>query len=168
MLLNKASFSRTISVAALTFLAAVAQAQPTQVRDIPPRPVAENEDELNRFTAANTVQATVNDINIPGKLIDAAISAGANRVDSLRFSVKDDLPLRKEALRLASIQARQRADSIALGLGVRLGAVLDAQEGYSVVPVASIDSAVAATVTPIVPGSVDVRATVTLDIEITQ
>ena len=37
-------------------------------------------------------------------------------MDSLRFLVKDDQPLKREALRLASIQARQHADSIALGL----------------------------------------------------
>jgi uncharacterized protein YggE len=121
------------------------------------------------FTASNTVQATVNDISIPGKLIDAAIAAGANRVDSLRFSIKDDLPLRREALRLASIQARQRADSIALGLGVRLGSVLDAQEGYSTVtPLDVRGPGLAAATTPVEAGSVDVHATITLDIEITQ
>lgn len=123
------------------------------------------------FTAANTVQATVDDITVPGRLIDAAISAGANRVDSLQFSIKDDLPLRREALRLAAIQARQRADAMALGIGVRLGSVLDLQEGYSATPVRSpVDVALpaAGTTTPIQAGTIDVRATVTLDMEITQ
>lgn len=124
------------------------------------------------FTASNTVEATVNDINLPGRLIDSAIQAGANRVDSLRFLVKDDQPLRREALRLASIQARQHADSIALGLGVRLGAVLAAQEGYAVpVQTFAIDGrapVAASATTPVESGTVDVRATVTLDIEISQ
>jgi uncharacterized protein YggE len=124
---------------------------------------------ITGFTASNTVLATVDDINIPGKLIDAAISAGANRVDSLQFSIKDDLPLRREALRLAAQQARQRADAIALGAGVRLGNVLDVQEGYFATPVRSIgDSLAPTTTTPIVAGTIDVRATVTLDIEIVQ
>lgn len=123
------------------------------------------------FTASNTVEATANDITIPGKLIDAAIAAGANRVDGLRFQIKDDQPLRRDALRLASIQARQRADAIALGLGVRLGSVIMAQEGYSVVTplVATGDLRTAAAApTPVEPGNVDVRANITLDIEIVQ
>ena len=123
------------------------------------------------FTASNTVEAVVNDISLPGKLIDAAIQAGANRVDSLRFLVKDDQPLRREALRLASVQARQHADAIALGLGLRVGSVLSAEEGYATpVPIyaGGMAGTAAATTTPVEAGTVDVHATVTLDIEITQ
>ena len=60
---------------------------------------------LTGFTANNAVEATVSDLNLPGKIIDTAIQAGANRVDSLRFSVKDDQPLRAQAIRSASLQA---------------------------------------------------------------
>ncbi|MEO8129204.1 MAG: SIMPL domain-containing protein, partial [Bryobacteraceae bacterium] len=92
---------------------------------------------LTGFTANNTVEATVGDLTLAGKIIDTAIQAGANRVDSLRFSLKDDQPLRIQALRSASLQARAHADAIALGLGVRLGSVLAAAENYStgIVPV---------------------------------
>jgi hypothetical protein len=127
---------------------------------------------LTGFTANNTVEATVGDLSLPGKIIDTAIQAGANRVDGLRFSMKDDQPLRGQALRAAGLQARSHADAIALGLGVRLGAVLAAAEGYTVGTLAGDTSrsgiAAAAPPTPVQPGNVEVSATVTLEIEIAQ
>ena len=126
---------------------------------------------LTGFTANNTVEATVGDLNLAGKIIDTAIQAGANRVDGLRFSIKDDQPLRIQALRSASLQARSHADAIALGLGVRLGAVIAAAEGYSS-GIVSADrvslTAGAAAPTPVQPGSIDVTAAVTLELEISQ
>ena len=126
---------------------------------------------LTGFTANNTVEATVSDLNLPGKIIDTAIQAGANRVDGLRFSIKDDQPLRGQALRSATLQARAHAEAIALGLGVRLGAVIGAAEGYSVGIVTANRIALtagASAPTPVQPGNIDVTATVTLEIEITQ
>ena len=126
---------------------------------------------LTGFTANNTVEATVSDLNLPGKIIDTAIQAGANRVDGLRFSIKDDQALRGQALRSAALQARSHAEAIALGLGVRLGAVIGAAEGYSagIVPASRIAlTAGASVLTPVQPGNIDVTATVTLEIEITQ
>ena len=126
---------------------------------------------LTGFNANNTVEATVGDLTLPGKIIDTAIQAGANRVDGLRFSLTDDQPLRSLALRSASLQARSHAEAIALGLGVRLGAVIAAAEGYSasIVPMGRIALASSASSpTPVQPGNIDVTATVTLEIEIAQ
>jgi uncharacterized protein YggE len=127
---------------------------------------------LTGFTANNTIEATVGDLSLPGKVIDAAIQAGANRIDGLRFSMKDDQPLRGQALRAAGLLARSHADAIALGLGVRLGAVLAAAEGYSVGILAGDTSSSlipsAAPPTPVQPGNVEVSARVTLEIEIAQ
>ncbi len=126
---------------------------------------------LTGFTANNTVEVTVGDLSLPGKIIDTAIQAGANRVDSLRFSINDDQPLRIQALRSAALQARAHADAIALGLGVHLGAVIAAAEGYAA-GIVTADrvglTAGAAAPTPVQPGNIDVFATITLEIEITQ
>ena len=126
---------------------------------------------LTGFTANNTVEIMISDLSLPGKIIDTAIQAGANRVDSLRFSISDDQPLRAQALRAAALQARAHADAIALGLGVRLGAVIAAAEGYSTGIVTNDRVALmagAAAPTPVQPGNIDVTATLTLEIEITQ
>jgi uncharacterized protein YggE len=127
--------------------------------------------QLVGFSANNIVEAAVTDLALIGRVIDAAIQAGANRVESLRMGLKDEDPTRAQALRLAGQRARAKAEAIAGGAGVRLGAVVSAEEGYQVRPVSPTDRggiAAAATTTPVEPGNLDVRATVTLEFEIAQ
>jgi uncharacterized protein YggE len=126
--------------------------------------------QITGFSASNTIQAVANDTNLAGKIVDAAIAAGATRVDGVGLFLRDDDATRAQALRVASQRARTKADAIALGLGIRLGAVLMAQEGVTspILPLNRIDTGATATTTPtpIEAGTLDVRATVTLDIEI--
>lgn len=128
--------------------------------------------QITGFTAVNTIQAVATDINLAGRIIDAAIAAGASRIDNVALFLRDDDASRAQALRLAAQRARTKADSIALGLGVRLGAVLMVQEGVSSPmppqPFGRVDAGAAAVTppTPIEAGTLEVRATVTLDIEI--
>ncbi|MBI4875736.1 MAG: SIMPL domain-containing protein [Acidobacteria bacterium] len=124
---------------------------------------------ITGYQVNNTVEVTTSDLSLGGKLIDAGIQAGATNVQSLRFSLKDSEPVRLEALRLATLQARRRAEAIATGLSARLGHVLSAEEGGSSVAVPIDTRALAAagsTPTPIETGMVDLTATVTLEIEL--
>lgn len=125
---------------------------------------------LTGFIASNTLEVTVRDLTLPGKIIDTAIQAGANRVDSLRFSLKDDLPLRTQALGAAAQQSRNRAAAIAMGLGVHLGNVISVEENASpqIVPLTMSAAVAGGAPTPVQPGNVEIRATVTLDIELVQ
>jgi uncharacterized protein YggE len=122
---------------------------------------------LTGFTVSNTLEATTSDLGSIGPIIDAATQAGANSVQGLRFGVKNDEPVRAQALSAASREARAHAEAIASGLSMRLGAVVSAQEGVQTVfPVQT--TAGAAMSTPIVPGLVQVSASVTADFELLQ
>ena len=126
---------------------------------------------LNSYSASNTLDVTSSDIAGIGKVIDAATNAGANNVQSLRFSVKDETPLRAQALRLATLNARSKADSIALGVSMRVGNVLSVQEGYNSQIVAANRLATATPgaatpTTPVEPGLVQVTAYITLEVEL--
>lgn len=121
------------------------------------------------YTASNTVEATVTNLSLIGKLIDTGIQAGGNRVSGLRFGLKDDQPQQQQALKLATAQAKARADAMASGINLKTGAVVSIQEGSVVSPVVSLDArALAASSTPIETGQVDVHATVTLEVDLTQ
>ena len=127
--------------------------------------------QLTGFTANNIVEVVLSDLSIIGRVIDTAISAGANRIESLRMSLKDEDTVRLQALRQAGQKARQKAEAIATGLGIRLGAVVSAQEGVYAQPLnypMERAAAATATTTPVQPGTVDVHATVTLDLEVVQ
>ncbi len=123
---------------------------------------------LSGYTASNTLLVSMSDLSIIGKVIDAANQAGSNSIGGLMFTLKDDEPLRQQALTAAATQARAHAQAIASGLNLHLGAVLQAQEGSTVMPVYANALTVGATTTPIQPGLVQVQATVTADFEIVQ
>jgi len=120
------------------------------------------------YTASNTVEVTIADLTLIGKVIDAAAQAGANQIQSLRFTVANPEPLRARALSEAAKQARAKAEAIASGLGLRLGAVFSAEEGSVTTPryLDSREVTAGAPQTPIETGLVEVRATVTVQIEI--
>jgi uncharacterized protein YggE len=121
---------------------------------------------LTGFTANNILEVVIPDLSIIGRVIDTAIGGGATRVESLRLGLKDEEPVRIQALRLAGQKARLKAESIAQGVGVRVGPVVSVAEGVSVIPLPTDRAAGAtATTTPIVTGTLDVHATVTLDVE---
>lgn len=125
---------------------------------------------LTGYTASNTVQVTTGNLSLLGRLIDAANNSGANNIGGLNFGLRDPEPLKAQALAQAAKVARTHADAIANGLNVKLGGVLMAQEGAEIRPLAveRMGVAAGATTTPIQTGTVEVHATVTIDVEIMQ
>ncbi|MEQ1757247.1 MAG: SIMPL domain-containing protein [Vicinamibacterales bacterium] len=123
------------------------------------------------YTATNVVRVTLSDLTKVGAVLDAATAAGANQVESIRFSLKQEDELRARALREAAISARSRADALASALGVRVVRVIFASED-GVAPtrrfaeVAAFAQRGAAASTPIETGPIEVSATVTLTVEV--
>ena len=123
------------------------------------------------YTAQNTVTVNTGALDLVGALIDSAIAAGANRVNSLNFSVKDDTKARTEAITIATRDAHAQASALAAALGVKLGKVVKATTVSEVRPIpmqrAGMAMAMSARApTPVEPGEVTVPATVSLTFEI--
>lgn len=85
--------------------------------------------EIFGYTARNTLQVIVDDVDAVGGLVDRALDAGANRVAGLHFEIRDPEPYRLEALRLAVERARNEAEAISGALGMRLGQPSTVQGG---------------------------------------
>ncbi|TVP48952.1 MAG: DUF541 domain-containing protein [Gemmatimonadales bacterium] len=81
------------------------------------------------YTARNSVQVIVDDVNVVGRLVDTALEAGANRVAGMSFEVRDTEPHRQEALRRAIAAARGEASAMAEALEMRLGNPVTVQGG---------------------------------------
>ena len=124
---------------------------------------------LINYSVTNIVQVTTGDLANIGKVIDVGTQAGANTIQGLQFSLKDEQPARAQALKLAAQQARAHADAIAAGVNGRTGAVLAAEEGgsVSITPIRALTPS-AATTTPVLPGTLEVQASVTLEVELIQ
>lgn len=125
----------------------------------------QNQREIVAYVALNNVRATVTDVNAVGRVIDAAIAAGANRVAGIGFSASDTEPARVEALAIAVRSARAEAQVIAESLGYRLGAPLEVTGGASrpgPVPYQAEALSMRAADTPIEAGDQTVSASVSI------
>ncbi len=119
------------------------------------------------YRASNLVRVELNDLAHVGPVIDAAVGAGANEVEGIQFAVADEAPFRAQALRQASEEARAKAQAIALSLGVQLGDLIEASEGatevaWPGVPARRPVAAMTFAPTPVEPGEMTIRATVTI------
>jgi uncharacterized protein len=125
---------------------------------------------LAGYTASNTVRVTIDDLKAVGRAIDVAINAGANQVQSLEFLLRDETGPQTEALRLAARRARAKAEALAAALDQRVVRVLAVEEAGAAPPrpflaAMSLERDASAK-TPIEPGSIEARASVTLTVEI--
>ena len=119
--------------------------------------------EVIGYTAQNSVVITVRSLNNVGKIIDAALANGANRIDS----ASDTSAAKNEALTDAVRGAKEKAQAVASALGVRLVRIANVyadtqadmprNENYMPMMMAKGASAAA---TPIAPGELSVAATV--------
>jgi uncharacterized protein YggE len=126
---------------------------------------------ITGYEVNNILQLRITDLGRVSETIDAAISAGANRVQRLAFTLADEDAAKREALSSAVLRAREKAQTVAKTLGVALGAVRSVLEEDVGVIRPLVREAFAAQVqsapaTPIEPGEVEVRARVTLTTEI--
>ncbi|MGO9452668.1 MAG: SIMPL domain-containing protein [Candidatus Binataceae bacterium] len=123
------------------------------------------------YNAQNSISVETPAMNLLGDLIDLAIAAGANRVNDLGFSLKDDTRARAEALAAASRDAQAQAQALAASLNVKLKGIITAstvQESQPE-PVArafALSAMAQGTLTPIEAAQVTVSATVYLTYEI--
>lgn len=131
-------------------------------------PTGGGEPTITGYTATNIVRVTLDDLTQVGKVIDTATSSGANRIQSLHFTLKDSESVEAQALTQAVFEARKKANALAAALNVRIIRVLSVSEsGPVVVPVRDVAYARAETAaTPVEPGMIEIRATIALIVEI--
>ncbi|HEY0766767.1 MAG TPA: SIMPL domain-containing protein [Steroidobacteraceae bacterium] len=128
---------------------------------------------ITGYSALNVVQVTLDDLAKIGSAIDSATQAGANHVQGIQFTLRDQDAVRAEALRQAATKARAEADVLAAALGLKVVRVLTVEENSPrVVPVRAYMGAPrvavsAATPTPVEAGTLDVTADVMLTVEVT-
>jgi uncharacterized protein YggE len=76
------------------------------------------------FGARNTVRVEVRDISRLGKIIDAALTAGATQISQVQFSSSLTPDARRRAMKLAVAEARLDAEAMAEAAGGTVGRLL--------------------------------------------
>lgn len=123
---------------------------------------------LRGYQVQNLVEVRTTDLPGLGALIDAVTSVGANRIFGVRFEASDPSRFKDQAREQAMQNARAKADQLARLGGVSLGRILAIQESDvgGVIPVRadapSAALAAPAARTPVQPGDLQVRTTVSV------
>ena len=119
------------------------------------------------YTVTNQVNVKVLEVSRLGKILDAVVQAGGNRIQGVGFSLAEPKPHLDQARRKAMADARQRAELYAGEAGVKVGAPLVISEQSVSVPrpvmfAAGARIATAASEVPVSRGEQTLTASVTV------
>jgi uncharacterized protein YggE len=125
------------------------------------------------YVARNTIEVRIDSIDRVGEYLEIAAGSGATALGGIRFDLKDQAKLEREALRLAVLDARAKADAAAAGAGRAIDRILRVEEqGVDVppMPVRMMRQAAQANVAdatpPISAGQMEIRARATVTVVI--
>ncbi len=90
------------------------------------RPYGDEARKIVGYSAMITIRVRTTDLTSVARIIDAALGAGANRVEGVQFGIKEAIAAREEAIKLATHAAKRKAQVIAEALDLRLGRVIEA------------------------------------------
>jgi hypothetical protein len=127
---------------------------------------------LKGFVARNAVEIKLEAVERVGEIVDAVVQSGASTIDRVRFEVRDRPALEREALRLAVVDARARADAAAAGAARTVDRILRIDDTQHASPRPPMPMAMMArtadpqAATPVEPGEIEIRAQVTLTVAI--
>jgi uncharacterized protein YggE len=121
------------------------------------------------FQASNNVVIKVRDLDKIGDLIDRVVSAGANSMGGVEFSVAEPGKMLDGARTAAFADARHKAELYAQAAGVAIGRAVTISEqssGLQPGPMYMRAGAAQGGETPIATGEITLRATVTVGFEL--
>lgn len=124
------------------------------------------------YEADNRMKIVLHNLENTGKVMDAAINAGANHIDGVTFSVRNEREYKEEALRLAAADAKRKAEILAKALERSVVNIVSVDETRTeimpryMMSMKAADSLGESAVTPVDAGKADVESTVTIVFEI--
>lgn len=126
---------------------------------------------LRGYQARNAVTVELWSPKDVGAVIDATVKAGALEVSSITFGVRDNAKLRQQAIAVAAKSALCEATAAAQALGLHVGKVrtlsVGSSSGVFAMPAAKFARAeMAQSATPVEAGSVDVSASVSIEVQL--
>jgi uncharacterized protein len=121
------------------------------------------------YLARNSIEIRVDDVTRVGELLETAVKQGATSVSGLRFDMKDQAKLEREAVRAAVANARLKAEAAAAGAGRTVDRLVRIDEaGMANEPprpmyrAVQLNAVAADAAPPVSAGQIEVRSQVTV------
>lgn len=108
----------------------------TAYLDLQPTSYYEKHVRINNFTATQSLSVTIRDLSHLDDVMDAVMSAGANRIDGIEYQSSELRKYRDQARDEAAKAAKEKAFALAQALGNQVGKTYSVEEvqqwgGYS-------------------------------------
>lgn len=114
----------------------------------------EGQPQVVGYTASNTVEVRIRELDALGRLLDSAVQAGGNRIEGIRFEVSDASQVLDRAREAAWRDAEHKAVQMAELAGAALGEVVSISEtSRTPGPIVREGLGGAAEAVPVEPGS---------------
>lgn len=126
--------------------------------------------EIIGYVATNTVEVRVRDLSMVGELLDAAVQAGGNQIQGIRFDLSDPTSVLDQAREAAWQDARRKAEQLVALADATLGPVLTISEfSQTPIPLAQDVTALRAAeaTVPVQPGVQQVQVNVQVTWQLT-
>lgn len=127
---------------------------------------------ITGYQVTNIVQVKIRNLDNVGKILDAAIAAGANSLNSLYFSIDDPSSIQASARKSAVADAMTKAKTLADAAGVKLGPIISLTENVSgprpLFSRAAVPAALGVAPGPIESGQTQVSVSVEMHFQIVQ
>ena len=128
--------------------------------------VADGSPGITGYVASQSLQVTVRHLGATGVILDAAVTAGANQVGGVSFSLADPSVAAAQARTAALADAKARAQALAQAAGVGLGAPISISEVSAPSPIPYAAAAPAAALAPATPVQAGTQQ-VEVDVQVT-
>ena len=124
---------------------------------------------LTGYSAHNVLKVQVDNVRIAGKVMDAAVDAGASYVNSVSFGLKDPAMYQDRALAIATQAALRKANVMAQSVGKRVISTVSLNDQstyeeptvrFGAMKLAAADNVTARQETTLEPGEQEISATV--------
>jgi uncharacterized protein YggE len=126
----------------------------------------ENGRQIDRgYSVRNVLEIRTSKTDMVGNIIDAAVNSGANVVDLISFDVSNREYYYQQALNMAVMNAMQKSKSIAMNLGIQSDPVPVKIVENIISPIQPYFRQELAATTPIMPGTLKIEASVTVEFE---
>jgi len=100
----------------------------TQSIDLSPRWDNRGQEVIG-YEASNSVEVTIHDLNMVGRVIDTGVSSGANIAGGIQFRVSDENQGVEDALASAVSDAKAKADAMAAAADATVGQAMTITQG---------------------------------------
>ena len=140
--------------------------------DLQPTTYYQKQVRINNFTATQSLWVTVRDLSKLDGVIDAVMSAGANRIDGIEYQSSELRKYRDQARDEAAKAAKEKAVALAQALGNQIGKTYSIEEvqqaeGYSLNANVAFEGAAGKSRAPsTAPGQLTVTASVVVGFDL--